>query len=84
MMVYTASPFIGPEVGPLVGGFIVEHTTWRQVEVQSIPWNLAGVGHYDQKSLGTGMRRISRSSQVSGYTCIAANLLGAYTKEAVS
>ena len=29
MMVYTASPFIGPEVGPLVGGFIVENTTWR-------------------------------------------------------
>ncbi|KAF2745323.1 benomyl/methotrexate resistance protein [Sporormia fimetaria CBS 119925] len=29
MMVYTASPFIGPEIGPLVGGFIVENTTWR-------------------------------------------------------
>ncbi|KAL5114508.1 hypothetical protein ACEQ8H_007598 [Pleosporales sp. CAS-2024a] len=28
-MVYTASPFIGPEVGPLIGGFIVENTTWR-------------------------------------------------------
>ncbi|KAL5422757.1 hypothetical protein PMIN04_004483 [Paraphaeosphaeria minitans] len=29
MMVYTASPFIGPEVGPLVGGFVVQNTTWR-------------------------------------------------------
>ncbi|PVH92613.1 MFS transporter [Periconia macrospinosa] len=29
MMVYTASPFIGPEIGPLVGGFIVQYTTWR-------------------------------------------------------
>jgi MFS family permease len=29
MMVYTASPFVGPEVGPLIGGFIVENTTWR-------------------------------------------------------
>jgi MFS family permease len=29
MMVYTAAPFIGPEIGPLVGGFIVENTSWR-------------------------------------------------------
>jgi MFS family permease len=29
MMLYTASPFIGPEIGPLVGGFIVQNTTWR-------------------------------------------------------
>ncbi|KAJ5605835.1 drug/proton antiporter YHK8 [Penicillium lagena] len=29
MMLYTASPFIGPEVGPLVGGFINQFTTWR-------------------------------------------------------
>ncbi|OQE25142.1 hypothetical protein PENSTE_c006G10182 [Penicillium steckii] len=29
MMLYTASPFIGPEVGPLVGGFINDFTTWR-------------------------------------------------------
>ncbi|KAJ5179913.1 hypothetical protein N7492_003123 [Penicillium capsulatum] len=29
MMLYTASPFVGPEVGPLVGGFINEYTTWR-------------------------------------------------------
>ncbi|KAJ5088275.1 hypothetical protein N7456_011891 [Penicillium angulare] len=29
MMLYTASPFIGPEVGPLVGGFINNFTSWR-------------------------------------------------------
>ncbi|KAH6615398.1 major facilitator superfamily domain-containing protein [Boeremia exigua] len=29
MMVYTASQFIGPELGPLIGRFIVETTTWR-------------------------------------------------------
>ncbi|KAJ5142135.1 Vacuolar protein sorting-associated protein 62 [Penicillium atrosanguineum] len=29
MMLYTASPFIGPEIGPLVGGFINTFTTWR-------------------------------------------------------
>ncbi|PYI12327.1 MFS general substrate transporter [Aspergillus sclerotiicarbonarius CBS 121057] len=29
MMVYTASPFIGPEICPLIGGFINEFTNWR-------------------------------------------------------
>ncbi|KAL4874153.1 hypothetical protein BDV12DRAFT_159200 [Aspergillus spectabilis] len=29
MMLYTSAPFIGPEVGPLVGGFINQYTTWR-------------------------------------------------------
>ncbi|KAJ9640353.1 hypothetical protein H2199_005892 [Coniosporium tulheliwenetii] len=29
MMFYTASPFIGPEVGPLIGGFINQYTNWR-------------------------------------------------------
>ncbi|KXL41506.1 MAG: hypothetical protein FE78DRAFT_156310, partial [Acidomyces sp. 'richmondensis'] len=29
MMVYTASPFLGPEVGPVVGGFINQFTNWR-------------------------------------------------------
>ena len=29
MMVYTASPFIGPEVGPILGGFINQYTDWR-------------------------------------------------------
>jgi MFS family permease len=29
MLIYTASPFIGPSVGPLVGGFINQYTAWR-------------------------------------------------------
>ncbi|KAK3711456.1 hypothetical protein LTR37_009635 [Vermiconidia calcicola] len=29
MMIYTASPFVGPEVGPVIGGFINYYTTWR-------------------------------------------------------
>ncbi|KAF2735896.1 MFS general substrate transporter [Polyplosphaeria fusca] len=29
MMIYSAAPFVGPEIGPLVGGFIVQNTTWR-------------------------------------------------------
>ncbi|PNS14238.1 hypothetical protein CAC42_6751 [Sphaceloma murrayae] len=29
MMVYTASPFVGPEVGPVIGGFINQYTYWR-------------------------------------------------------
>ncbi|KAF2098191.1 MFS general substrate transporter [Rhizodiscina lignyota] len=29
MMVYSASPFMGPEIGPLVGGFINQYTNWR-------------------------------------------------------
>ncbi|KAH9810758.1 efflux pump atB-like [Teratosphaeria destructans] len=29
MIIYTASPFIGPEVGPVMGGFINQFTNWR-------------------------------------------------------
>lgn len=29
MMVYTASPMLGPELGPVVGGFINQFADWR-------------------------------------------------------
>ncbi|KAF2223684.1 major facilitator superfamily domain-containing protein [Elsinoe ampelina] len=41
MMVYTASPFIGPEVGPVIGGFINQYTYWRWTFYVLLIW--AGV-----------------------------------------
>ncbi|KAK5701999.1 hypothetical protein LTR97_004817 [Elasticomyces elasticus] len=29
MMIYTASPFVGPQLGPVIGGFINQYTNWR-------------------------------------------------------
>lgn len=29
MMIYTASPFVGPQVGPVIGGFINQYSDWR-------------------------------------------------------
>ncbi|KAF3905257.1 hypothetical protein ABW21_db0204923 [Orbilia brochopaga] len=39
MMVYTASPFVGPEIGPLIGGFINENTNWRWTWYAMIIWS---------------------------------------------
>jgi multidrug resistance protein len=39
MMIYTASPFVGPSVGPLIGGFINEYTSWRWTFYVLIIWS---------------------------------------------
>lgn len=41
MMIFTASPFIGPALGPLVGGFINENTSWRWTFYVLIIWSAA-------------------------------------------
>ncbi|KAI0676809.1 MFS general substrate transporter [Trametes maxima] len=38
MAVYTISPFIGPVIGPLVAGFIVQNTDWRWVYRVLLIW----------------------------------------------
>jgi len=38
MMVYTASPFVGPEVGPILGGFINQYADWRWTFYVAIIW----------------------------------------------
>lgn len=39
MMVYTASPFLGPELGPIIGGFICQNANWRWVFYVLIIWS---------------------------------------------
>jgi len=47
MMVYTGSPFIGPSIGPLIGGFINQYASWRWTFYVLLIWtgsNLALIG----------------------------------------
>ncbi|KIW80330.1 hypothetical protein AYO21_01232 [Fonsecaea monophora] len=39
MMIYTASPFIGPGLGPIIGGFINYNTTWRWSYYTLLIWS---------------------------------------------
>ena len=38
MLMFTASPFIGPELGPLLGGFINQYTNWRWTFWVALIW----------------------------------------------
>ncbi|MCJ1313594.1 hypothetical protein MMC25_007273 [Agyrium rufum] len=44
MMVYTASPFLGPELGPIIGGFINQYTNWRWSFYVLIIWSSVVLG----------------------------------------
>lgn len=39
MMVFTASPFIGPPVGPMIAGFINQYTSWRWTFYVLLIWS---------------------------------------------
>lgn len=39
MLIYTASPFLGPSIGPIVGGFINQYTSWRWTFYVLIIWS---------------------------------------------
>ncbi|PTU20132.1 hypothetical protein P175DRAFT_0438908 [Aspergillus ochraceoroseus IBT 24754] len=44
MMLYTSSPFVGPEMGPLIGGFINQYTNWRWTFYVLLIWTGALLG----------------------------------------
>lgn len=39
MLIYTASPFVGPSIGPLFGGFINQYTSWRWTFYVLLIWS---------------------------------------------
>ncbi|KAH7346295.1 major facilitator superfamily domain-containing protein [Rhexocercosporidium sp. MPI-PUGE-AT-0058] len=44
MLIYTASPFVGPSLGPLIGGFINQYTDWRWTFYVLLIWSGANLG----------------------------------------
>jgi multidrug resistance protein len=44
MVVYSASPFLGPEIGPLVGGFINQYADWRWTFYVALIWACVQLG----------------------------------------
>ncbi|CZS94866.1 probable benomyl/methotrexate resistance protein [Rhynchosporium agropyri] len=44
MLIYTASPFVGPSLGPLIGGFINQYIDWRWTFYVLLIWSGANLG----------------------------------------
>ncbi|KAL6714512.1 hypothetical protein ACLMJK_007937 [Lecanora helva] len=44
MMIFTASPFIGPPIGPIIAGFINQYTNWRWTFYVLIIWSVVILG----------------------------------------
>ncbi|RDW85507.1 MFS general substrate transporter-40 [Coleophoma crateriformis] len=43
MLIYTASPFVGPSFGPLIGGFINQYANWRWTFYVLMIWAAANL-----------------------------------------
>ncbi|KFY18277.1 hypothetical protein V491_04816 [Pseudogymnoascus sp. VKM F-3775] len=48
MMIYSATQFMGPELGPLLGGFINEYTSWRN-KADDLGAGASGSSSYGQR-----------------------------------
>ncbi|KAL2069451.1 hypothetical protein VTL71DRAFT_14130 [Oculimacula yallundae] len=44
MLIYTASPFVGPSLGPLIGGFINQYADWRWTFYVLLIWSGVNMG----------------------------------------
>ncbi|KAE8445120.1 hypothetical protein EG329_013722 [Mollisiaceae sp. DMI_Dod_QoI] len=44
MLIYTGSPFIGPSIGPLIGGFINQYADWRWTYYVLLIWSGVNLG----------------------------------------
>lgn len=44
MLIYTASPFVGPSIGPLIGGFINQYSSWRWTFYVILIWSAVNLG----------------------------------------
>jgi multidrug resistance protein len=44
MLIYTGSPFIGPSIGPLIGGFINQYSSWRWTFYVLLIWSGVNLG----------------------------------------
>lgn len=59
--VYSLAPLLGPVIGPIAGGFIVENTTWRWVfystSAASVLVQAVGLFNLQESALSNGLTR---------------------------